>query len=111
MYFFFSSRRRHTRYWRDWSSDVCSSDLTSFQRDTVHRRILLLSFQVYRRGSHVALATAKRASSNKRRNTLWKSSRSCTVVASEFRETTPEPGPILLRWRLPHEMAAVPRRA
>src|SRR3712207_8723662 len=28
LYFFFSSRRRHTRYWRDWSSDVCSSDLT-----------------------------------------------------------------------------------
>src|SRR3712207_8339884 len=25
--FFFASRRRHTRYWRDWSSDVCSSDL------------------------------------------------------------------------------------
>src|SRR3712207_7976511 len=25
--FLFSSRRRHTRYWRDWSSDVCSSDL------------------------------------------------------------------------------------
>src|SRR5438445_8166179 len=25
--FFFSSRRRHTSYWRDWSSDVCSSDL------------------------------------------------------------------------------------
>src|SRR3712207_7122009 len=28
IFFFFSSRRRHTRYWRDWSSDVCSSDLT-----------------------------------------------------------------------------------
>src|SRR2546429_9554987 len=27
--FFFSSRRRHTRCSRDWSSDVCSSDLTS----------------------------------------------------------------------------------
>src|SRR3712207_3517413 len=27
VFFFFSSRRRHTRYWRDWSSDVCSSDL------------------------------------------------------------------------------------
>src|SRR3712207_6863316 len=27
-FFFFSSRRRHTRYWRDWSSDVCSSDLS-----------------------------------------------------------------------------------
>src|SRR5947209_12530774 len=26
-FFFFSSRRRHTSYCRDWSSDVCSSDL------------------------------------------------------------------------------------
>src|SRR5690606_39376663 len=28
--FFFSSRRRHTRFSRDWSSDVCSSDLSRF---------------------------------------------------------------------------------
>src|SRR2546430_5089724 len=28
MLFFFSSRRRHTRFDCDWSSDVCSSDLT-----------------------------------------------------------------------------------
>src|SRR5207245_5460284 len=28
-FFFFSSRRRHTRCYRDWSSDVCSSDLTA----------------------------------------------------------------------------------
>src|SRR6266508_6110538 len=27
LFFFFSSRRRHTRWPRDWSSDVCSSDL------------------------------------------------------------------------------------
>src|SRR5437867_11596675 len=27
IYFFFSSRRRHTRSYGDWSSDVCSSDL------------------------------------------------------------------------------------
>src|SRR5687768_18209742 len=27
-FFFFSSRRRHTRCSRDWSSDVCSSDLS-----------------------------------------------------------------------------------
>src|SRR5699024_11352930 len=33
--FFFSSRRRHTRSKRDWSSDVCSSDLLS------HRQALL----------------------------------------------------------------------
>src|SRR5207253_6376725 len=29
-FFFFSSRRRHTRWPRDWSSDVCSSDLYVF---------------------------------------------------------------------------------
>src|SRR5215475_2348199 len=28
-FFFFSSRRRHTRFSRDWSSEVCSSDLAS----------------------------------------------------------------------------------
>src|SRR5439155_9111344 len=28
-HFFFSSRRRHTRWPRDWSSDVCSSDLSA----------------------------------------------------------------------------------
>src|SRR5690606_40018768 len=28
-FFFFSSRRRHTRFSRDWSSDVCSSDLAT----------------------------------------------------------------------------------
>src|SRR5690606_40637127 len=31
--FFFSSRRRHTRFSRDWSSDVCSSDLSTVDRD------------------------------------------------------------------------------
>src|SRR3989440_752026 len=30
-FFFFSSRRRHTRSDRDWSSDVCSSDLHAFR--------------------------------------------------------------------------------
>src|SRR6266496_473377 len=33
MLFFFSSRRRHTRSLRDWSSDVCSSDLDAAERD------------------------------------------------------------------------------
>src|SRR3712207_780267 len=36
--FFFSSRRRHTRYWRDWSSDVCSSDLARAYVDEAARR-------------------------------------------------------------------------
>src|SRR5260221_8568419 len=30
-FFFFSSRRRHTRSLCDWSSDVCSSDLTPYE--------------------------------------------------------------------------------
>src|SRR6266536_4225700 len=33
--FFFSSRRRHTRSTRDWSSDVCSSDLLGPGRELV----------------------------------------------------------------------------
>src|SRR5207249_7837631 len=36
-FFFFSSRRRHTRSKRDWSSDVCSSDLPSGCRPTTRR--------------------------------------------------------------------------
>src|SRR5690625_7572455 len=37
--FFFASRRRHTSWPRDWSSDVCSSDL-------LHHRIFNMSSQV-----------------------------------------------------------------
>src|SRR5690606_39537801 len=40
-YFFFSSRRRHTRFSRDWSSDVCSSDLSQGVADdyrTLYRK-------------------------------------------------------------------------
>src|SRR5699024_12036998 len=38
--FFFSSRRRHTRSKRDWSSDVCSSDLLKICRQNVRRNSL-----------------------------------------------------------------------
>src|SRR5207302_6637088 len=34
-FFFFSSRRRHTRFSRDWSSDVCSSDLVTSRSSLV----------------------------------------------------------------------------
>src|SRR2546430_5161816 len=37
-FFFFSSRRRHTRFDCDWSSDVCSSDLTREGSDAICRR-------------------------------------------------------------------------
>src|SRR5207302_8311123 len=36
-FFFFSSRRRHTRFSRDWSSDVCSSDLCACAASTPRR--------------------------------------------------------------------------
>src|SRR2546430_3554966 len=36
-FFFFSSRRRHTRFDCDWSSDVCSSDLFSYGTKTLDR--------------------------------------------------------------------------
>src|SRR2546422_10560363 len=39
-FFFFSSRRRHTRCSRDWSSDVCSSDLLSLVRDRIGKKPL-----------------------------------------------------------------------
>src|SRR5690606_39441268 len=51
--FFFSSRRRHTRFSRDWSSDVCSSDLRR-----VHRVVLVVAVAPTR---HVRPRTARGA--------------------------------------------------
>src|SRR6266581_6785074 len=46
-FFFFSSRRRHTRWTGDWSSDVCSSDLTEEMLEITagrHPHLLLPTF-------------------------------------------------------------------
>src|SRR5437763_7042979 len=63
--FFFSSRRRHTRYIGDWSSDVCSSDLRDGQAGTwivpeiiaaytaLHRMGLAHSVEAWREGQLV----------------------------------------------------------
>src|SRR5207249_2457523 len=40
-YFFFSSRRRHTRSKRDWSSDVCSSDLVDSHKGNYGHLMLI----------------------------------------------------------------------
>src|SRR5690349_22168606 len=45
-FFFFSSRRRHTRSLRDWSSDVCSSDLI---RHTITVCIAAYTMRINRR--------------------------------------------------------------
>src|SRR5207249_8643013 len=43
LFFFFSSRRRHTRSKRDWSSDVCSSDLGKVHGHGHSRRAVFIS--------------------------------------------------------------------
>src|SRR5690554_7222032 len=57
-FFFFSSRRRHTRCGRDWSSDVCSSDLLAnsdrwaddgvFSRDLIDLAMMDLPLKILR---------------------------------------------------------------
>src|SRR5690606_40583357 len=39
LFFFFSSRRRHTMFSRDWSSDVCSSDLEAVEQNENARAV------------------------------------------------------------------------
>src|SRR5256884_3002149 len=51
--FFFSSRRRHTRCSRDWSSDVCSSDLNSKSKDF----FFFLNYQGTREASGISAGT------------------------------------------------------
>src|SRR5207245_4474437 len=43
--YFFSSRRRHTRCYRDWSSDVCSSDLLEWEDQVDAEHVLLREHQ------------------------------------------------------------------
>src|SRR5256884_5199907 len=55
---FFSSRRRHTRCSRDWSSDVCSSDLAGFIVGAVERKNLLTGKNVQPGDTLIALPSA-----------------------------------------------------
>src|SRR5690606_39680082 len=70
--FFFSSRRRHTRFSRDWSSDVCSSDLWNF----------LLAIMV---GTTVAPVVVGNT-------VIVKPSPSTPVIAAKFMEMVAEAG-------------------
>src|SRR5271169_1300994 len=86
-FFFFSSRRRHTRCYRDWSSDVCSSDLSQgseypavviplttsawmmLQRNLLYTGITRAKKLVVLAGSRRALAAAVRTAGAGRRHT------------------------------------------
>src|SRR5690606_40258873 len=85
LFFFFSSRRRHTRFSRDWSSDVCSSDLAHHHGFTVAMLLpavlavavlpLVVLFAVPPGGGRAAGAARPRpaaASSPYRHATIWR---------------------------------------
>src|SRR5438132_6065142 len=58
-FFFFSSRRRHTRSLCDWSSDVCSSDLTSINHLEDRASSTYHAFQVSGRRQEIGRASCK----------------------------------------------------
>src|SRR5699024_11294686 len=64
LYFFFSSRRRHTRSKRDWSSDVCSSDLVEWKKQTTKYRQKQMILDLLR--SHLLIQTIRISRSLKR---------------------------------------------
>src|SRR5690606_40692318 len=77
-FFFFSSRRRHTRFSRDWSSDVCSSDLAS---STEFGTILSDGVDVWH--SKTTWCPPRRAASPHRRSTIRSS-----VTSAGFTRST-----------------------
>src|SRR5205814_5509224 len=70
VFFFFSSRRRHTRCLSDWSSDVCSSDLLRVRGDLGHpgeHAELLAGQPHHARREHERLPYEHRTRSEERR--------------------------------------------
>src|SRR3984893_2606190 len=122
--FFFSSRRRHTRWPRDWSSDVCSSDLRSNFRQGEARhdsRRMLAAVDLYwiplGAGAQVVRSTGKlfeavsALAQHRQRYDLYHSALKVTVPERHFViEMTPIPdldgqqrgvvaeGPVGARW-------------
>src|SRR5690625_7670387 len=89
VFFFFSSRRRHTRWPRDWSSDVCSSDLQR-HLGTQPGRVLRLSG-----GRTGPAATGQRRSEERRvgkecrsRESPHREKQKCTSPTSYNAKTT-----------------------
>src|SRR6266511_6131888 len=76
IFFFFSSRRRHTRFSRDWSSDVCSSDLASPPcRDRASRP---------RRGGEAAALWSARPSDRRARSEERRVGKECSCRWSPY---------------------------
>src|SRR5207248_4460283 len=67
----FSSRRRHTRSYGDWSSDVCSSDLKSRQTLVGQRKTTLLLPDVNIFPSHLDASAGVNLQSNRAVGKSW----------------------------------------
>src|SRR5437016_4688491 len=80
MFFFFSSRRRHTRLVSDWSSDVCSSDL----RMALARHAKMPEFQS---ASPPATSASARARSGFSMNSVAQAPRPCAPGSGAPRRT------------------------
>src|SRR2546430_12181027 len=76
MIFLFSSRRRHTRFDCDWSSDVCSSDLFVIPTDWTPGRELTAANNRSKKVSVVRTPSCKRSCRRDRKSTRLNSSHS-----------------------------------
>src|SRR3712207_1577769 len=96
-YFFFSSRRRHTRYWRDWSSDVCSSDLEALGTGVV-AHVLSTSYVFFLVFVPLSLGAALVWTRNLRRG-YWYVTAMCVnwVLGALSYYVLPSLGPIYVR--------------
>src|SRR2546429_4424987 len=69
LFFFFSSRRRHTRCSRDWSSDVCSSDLVLIYADGYWRNGKWVD---HKAAAEIAVKTAEKEGQHIGKVLVWK---------------------------------------
>src|SRR5207248_4948236 len=93
--FFFSSRRRHTRSYGDWSSDVCSSDLGVSEIGTCRfeepecgiNRVVFRSFAGVRKtvGQHALVHVFRKSAQNATRDVMLARDRKSTRLNSSHR--------------------------
>src|SRR5437867_12120104 len=89
-FFFFSSRRRHTRSYGDWSSDVCSSDLSAWISASNRNANSVVGLPVLKRGVTPAGGNAVRFSRNRMSvPNSPVSGRSAFSIAYVFKADTP----------------------
>src|SRR6266496_306672 len=82
-FFFFSSRRRHTRSLRDWSSDVCSSDLLAERLGT---QVLAKPFDVEELQRAVSTVLADAREMRSRASMMRTYAQQVSVTSDRMRE-------------------------